>query len=118
MKSKFRMLLAAITFFAALALLFAGLAIPLRLAAQNNRGQVVGQSDIGRHYGYCEVDATQGYYQLTGLCVSHNILGFCDIQPANPATCGAAFPPTSVGKTTCGPFNPARIDLARPCSFP
>jgi hypothetical protein len=111
------MLLAAITFFAGLALLFAALALPLRLAAQNNRGQVVGQSDIGRHYGHCEVDATQGYYQLTGLCVSF-LFQFCYIKPANPATCGAAFPPTQVVLETCGPFVPARIDLARPCSFP
>ena len=37
-KSKFRMLLAAITFSAALALLFAALALPGRLAAQHNQG--------------------------------------------------------------------------------
>src|SRR5260370_4651939 len=38
MKSKFQMLLSAITFFAGLALLFAALALPLRLAAQHNQG--------------------------------------------------------------------------------
>jgi probable HAF family extracellular repeat protein len=37
MKSRFRMLLAAITFFAGLALLFAALALPLRLAAQDKQ---------------------------------------------------------------------------------
>src|ERR1700730_9159492 len=37
MKSKFRMLLAAITFFAGLALFFAALALPLRLAAQDKQ---------------------------------------------------------------------------------
>jgi probable HAF family extracellular repeat protein len=37
MKSKFRMLLSAITFFAGLALLFAALALPLRLAAQDKQ---------------------------------------------------------------------------------
>ena len=37
MKSKFRILLAAITFFAGLALLFAALALPLRLAAQDKQ---------------------------------------------------------------------------------
>jgi len=37
MKTKFRMLLAAITFFAGLALLFAALALPLRLAAQDKQ---------------------------------------------------------------------------------
>jgi hypothetical protein len=117
MKSRFRMLLAAITFFAGLALLFAALALPLPLAAQNYRGQVVGQSDIGRHYGYCEVSDIRGYYELTGLCVSHSFIG-CDIQPANPATCGAAFPPTRVGLTTCGGLGSDQVDLARPCSFP
>jgi hypothetical protein len=117
MKSRFRMLLSAITFIAGLALLFAALALPLRLAAQNNRGQVVGQSDIGRHHGYCQVDDTQGYYQLNGLCVSYRFT-FCYIQPANPATCGAAFPPTLVADTTCGGIGSTRVDAARPCSFP
>jgi hypothetical protein len=117
MKSKFRMLLAAITFSAALALLFAALALPLRLAAQNNRGQVVGQSDIGRHYGYCQVDDSQGYYQLTGACVSSSFIG-CDIQLANPPTCGAAFPPTRVQLHTCGGIGSTLVDVARVCSFP
>jgi hypothetical protein len=120
MKSRFRMLLAAITFFAGVALLFAALALPLRLAAQNNRGQVVDRSDIGRHYGNCEVSDIRGYYELTGLCVSHLPYPpyFCDIQPANPATCGAAFPPTQVRLTTCGGIGSDQVDLARPCSFP
>src|SRR5712692_3092591 len=37
MKSKFRMFLSAITYIAALALLFAALALPARLAAQHNQ---------------------------------------------------------------------------------
>jgi hypothetical protein len=99
-------------------LLFAALALPLRLAAQNNRGQVVGQSDIGPHYGYCQVDATQGYYQLNGLCVSHTPYPpyYCYIQPS--ANCGTAFPPTQVSIENCFGGVPTRIDLARPCSFP
>jgi probable HAF family extracellular repeat protein len=51
MKSKFRMLLAAITFFAGLALLFAALALPLRLAAQDK------QDHNRRHH----------HYQLIGM---------------------------------------------------
>jgi probable HAF family extracellular repeat protein len=50
MKSKFRMLLAAITFFAGLALLFAALALPLRLAAQDN------QNPNRRHHHYMLID--------------------------------------------------------------
>jgi probable HAF family extracellular repeat protein len=50
MKSKFRMLLAAITFSAALALLFAGLALPLRLAAQDK------QDHNRRHHHYRLID--------------------------------------------------------------
>jgi probable HAF family extracellular repeat protein len=46
MKSRFRMLLSAITFIAGLALLFAGLALPLRLAAQDK------QDNNPRHHHY------------------------------------------------------------------
>jgi probable HAF family extracellular repeat protein len=50
MKSRFRMLLAAITFFAGLALLFAALALPLRLAAQDK------QNPNRRHHHYKLID--------------------------------------------------------------
>jgi probable HAF family extracellular repeat protein len=50
MKSKFRMLLAAITFFGGLALLFAALALPLRLAAQDK------QDPNRRHHHYRLID--------------------------------------------------------------
>jgi probable HAF family extracellular repeat protein len=50
MKSRFRILLAAITFFAGLALLFAGLALPLRLAAQDK------QDHNRRHHHYELID--------------------------------------------------------------
>ena len=50
MKSRFRMLLAAITFFAGLALLFAALALPLRLTAQDK------QDPNRRHHHYRLVD--------------------------------------------------------------
>src|SRR5215467_16382009 len=43
MKSKFRMLLAAITFSAALALLFAALAVPAQLAGQEHKQQQNGE---------------------------------------------------------------------------
>ena len=52
MKSKFRMLLAAITFFAGLALLFAALAIPLRLAAQGKQNRNNGN----QHHHYQLID--------------------------------------------------------------
>jgi hypothetical protein len=112
MKSKFRMLLSAITFVTGLALLFAALALPLRLPAQ-----VEPVWPPPPHHGYCQVDDSQGYYQLNGLCVSY-LFQFCYIRPANPATCGAAFPPTRVGITTCGGIGSTLVDLARPCSFP
>jgi probable HAF family extracellular repeat protein len=50
MKSKFRMLLSAITFIAGLALLFAALALPLRLAAQDK------QDHNHRHHHYRLID--------------------------------------------------------------
>src|SRR6266849_7807421 len=50
MKSKFQMLLSAITFSAGLALLFAGLALPLRLAAQHN------QDPNPKHHHYKLID--------------------------------------------------------------
>jgi probable HAF family extracellular repeat protein len=52
MKSKFRMLLAAITFFAGLALLFAALALPLRLAAQEKQDRNNGN----QHHHYQLID--------------------------------------------------------------
>ena len=52
MKSRFRMLLAAITFFAGLALLFAALALPLRLAAQDKQGHNNGN----QHHHYQLID--------------------------------------------------------------
>ena len=50
MKSRFRILLSAITFFAGLALLFAALALPLRLAAQHK------QDPNRRHHRYMLID--------------------------------------------------------------
>jgi probable HAF family extracellular repeat protein len=52
MKSRFRMLLAAITFFAGLALLFAALALPLRLAAQDKQNRNNGN----QHHHYQLID--------------------------------------------------------------
>src|SRR6266849_6638941 len=54
MKTKFRMLLAAITFSAALALLFAALALPGRLAAQHNQDN--NQDPNRRHHHYTLID--------------------------------------------------------------
>ena len=51
MKSRFRMLLSAITFFAGLALLFAALALPLRLAAQDKQ-----KNPNRRHHHYTLID--------------------------------------------------------------
>src|SRR4029077_15100458 len=65
MKSKFRMLLAAITFFAGLALLLAALALPLRLAAQDKQSH-----NQHRHARYAiTVLGTLGgtFSQATGL---------------------------------------------------
>jgi probable HAF family extracellular repeat protein len=52
MKSKFRMLLSAITFIAGLALLFVALALPLRLAAQNKQNRNNGN----QHHHYQLID--------------------------------------------------------------
>jgi hypothetical protein len=109
MKSKFRMLLSAITFFAALALLFAALGLPLRLAAQDNQDH----NCFPVCYGYCQYDDTVG--RLDGLCVSH-FLQFCYILPSADCT-GTVNPPRNVQLHTCGPFNPTLVDLASPCSF-
>jgi probable HAF family extracellular repeat protein len=54
MKSKFRMLLAAITFITGLALLFAALALPLRLAAQDKQNN--NQNPNRRHHHYQLID--------------------------------------------------------------
>ena len=51
MKTKFRMLLSAITLFAGLALLFAALALPLRLAAQDKQDRTT-----ARHHRYRLID--------------------------------------------------------------
>ena len=52
MKSRFRMLLGAITVFAGLALLFAALALPLRLAAQDKQDH----SNDNKHHHYTPID--------------------------------------------------------------
>src|SRR6267378_3881964 len=90
MKSRFRMLLTAITFIAGLALLFAALALPLRLAAQHN-------PDITVYRGYCQYDYITG--RLTGLCHSFRFQ-FCYLQPS--ADCiGTVNPPRNIGLEVC-----------------
>ena len=78
MKSKFRMLLAAITFIAGLALLFAALAIPLRLAAQDKQqpslttpncwGPGYCQNSGGRLNGYCIINTPYGCGTTQSSC--------------------------------------------------
>jgi hypothetical protein len=65
------------------------------------------------HIGYCYVDDTTG--NLNGSCVSHTVVGFCDIQGSGNCPSGERAIHQSV--TTCGSFGTAPIDLARPCSF-
>jgi probable HAF family extracellular repeat protein len=87
MKSRFRMLLAAITFFAGLALLFAALALPLRLAAQDkqNRNQhrqaryaITVLGTLGGTFGYAGAINNRGNVAgnstLTGDQVVHAFL--------------------------------------------
>jgi probable HAF family extracellular repeat protein len=94
MKSKFRMLLAAITFFAALALLFAALALPLRLAAQDK------QDHNRRHHHYRLVDlgtfggpnssVPTGSFGINGsggaraISNQGTVTGFADTSTADP----------------------------------
>jgi N-acetylneuraminic acid mutarotase len=100
------MLLAAITFFAGLALLFAALALPLRLAAQHNPDPTV-------YSGYCQYDDT--VHRLNGLCVSHRF-NFCYIRPSADCT-GTVNPPRNVQIHTCGGIGSTLVDIASTCSF-
>jgi hypothetical protein len=116
MKSRFRMLLAAITFFAGLALLFAELALPLRLAAQDKT--TTGANPLVHlYYGECQVDDTQSCYHLFGSCVSH--LPFppysCFIQPSANCT-GTVNPVRAVVIYSCF-GNVILADPASPCTF-
>ena len=77
MKSRFRMLLAAITFFAGLALLFAALALPLRLAAQDKQDH-----NQHRHARYTiTVLGTLGgtFSQDTGLNNRGSVAGYSNL---------------------------------------
>src|SRR4029077_3703457 len=110
MKSRFRMLLAAITFFAGLALLFAALALPLRLAAQDKQDPDLLCPPFGVCRGNCQVNDTG---QLNGLCLASIFHGGCLIRPSADCT-GTVNPPRHV-VSVCQFFY--RIDLASPCSF-
>jgi probable HAF family extracellular repeat protein len=77
MKSKFRMLLAAITFIAGLALLFTALALPLRLAAQDKQQQ---QSKNVQHYAVIDIGTLGGTFsQAGGLNTRGSVAGFSSL---------------------------------------
>jgi probable HAF family extracellular repeat protein len=85
MKSKFRMLLAAITFSAALALLFAALALPLRLAAQDK------QDHNRRHHHYRLIDmgtfgGPSSYFNIDSQVLNNHgtLAGWADTSTPDP----------------------------------
>src|SRR5258708_1255435 len=88
MKSKFRMLLSAITFFAGLALLFAALALPLRLAAQAKQDH----SNNPKHHHYKLIDlgklgGTTSYFLngFDGILNNHGTAaGWADTSTTDP----------------------------------
>jgi probable HAF family extracellular repeat protein len=81
MKSKFRILLAAITFFAGLALLFVALALPLRLAAQERQQQ---QPERPQHYTVTDLGTLGGSAsQACGVSNRGSASGFSELSGDN-----------------------------------
>jgi hypothetical protein len=101
MKSRFRMLLSAITLIAGLALLFAALALPLQLAAQDKQDN--NQDPNAFYDGFCQVDWTN---HLTGNCITFR--GYCGSHSF--AGCYRGWKALKPGAFCYG-----RVDLARRC---
>ena len=95
MKSRFRMLLAAITFFAGLALLFAALALPLRLAAQDKQIPSLTTPENCWGGGRCIVDPDG---RLNGHCLTNTPYG-CFTGQSSCCPVGAMA--TNPGTTVC-----------------
>jgi hypothetical protein len=109
MKSRFRMLLAAITFFSGLALLFAALAIPLRLAAQDKQIPSLMPTCWGA--GYC---VNSGGH-LNGYCIINTPYGCGTTQSL---CCPVGAVPINPGTIVCcihGNCGHAYVDLGRRC---
>jgi hypothetical protein len=67
------------------------------------------------HSGYCDAVYSNGKWLTNGECVSHNLFGFCDIQPS--VACPNGAPVKRLSSTSCGGLGSAEIDVARTCSF-
>jgi len=67
------------------------------------------------HSGYCDAEYSNGRWLTNGACVSHNLFGFCDIQPSAACPNGALV--KRLSSTSCGGLGSAEIDVARTCSF-
>jgi hypothetical protein len=113
MKSRFRMLLAAITFFVGLALLFAALALPLRLAAQDKQIPSLPTPCGWAGPGHCMVDPDG---RLNGYCLTNTPYG-CSFGQSS-CFCPVGAMAINPGTTTCclgGNCGHPRVDFGRFC---